>query len=246
MIRSTRGLIFLGLIVFVIGIVVLFPARVAIGWFAPSGVSISGVQGSVWRGRAEEASVDGFYLRDLNWTASPLALFYGKFAYQLAASPISGFFDSHVSADLEGNVTMTNLTAALPLGIFADAAGIPNLDGNASAKFERLEIVDGLAIVADGTIQIANLIVPFLGRESLGAYSAEFRTQNNGIVALIEDADGIVDLAGSLQVRTDRSFKFLGQVIVTAKTPQSVRQQLKFLPPANERGQQEIRLEGVL
>lgn len=246
MIRSTRGLIILGLIVFVIGIVVLFPARVAIGWFAPSGVSISGVQGSVWRGSAEEASIDGFYLRDLNWTASPLSLFSGKFAYQLAASPVSGFFESHISADLGGNVTMTNLTAALPLGMFADAAGIPNLDGNASATFERLEIVDGLAVVADGTVQIANLIVPVLGRESLGAYSAEVRTQNNGIVALIEDADGIVDLAGSLQVRTDRSFEFLGQVIVTAKTPQSVRQQLKFLPPANERGQQEIRLEGVL
>jgi len=88
--------------------------------------------------------------------------------------------------------------------------------------------------------------VPFLGRNSLGDYTAEFFTQNNGISASVEDSEGVIDLAGSLQLKTDRSYEFIAQVIVKSDTPQTVRQRLALLPPPNARGQYEIRLEGVL
>ena len=246
MIRSRRGLITTGAIVFVFGVLILFPARVAVKWFVPAEIAISDIHGSLWNGSAGEASLNGLYLRELSWTVLPLRLFTGKLSYAVAAKPVSGFIESEASISLGGKLSLSQLTAALPLEIFAITSGIRGLQGSASFKFDRVEIVDGLAIVADGVVQIANLIVPLLGRDSLGGYSADFRTQNNAIVASIEDTDGVVDLAGSLQIKTDRSFEFLSQVIVKPETPQSIRQQLKFLPPPDERGQQELRLEGVL
>jgi len=151
-----------------------------------------------------------------------------------------------MSVGSSGSLTLSDLSASLPLDLFAGVLGIPGLKGSGSFQFDRLEIVNGLAVAADGTIQVAELVVPIVGRESLGGYKVDFFTQNNGVSASIEDNGGVVDLAGSLQIRTDRSYEFIAQVISLPQTPASVRRQLQFLPPANERGQQELRLEGVL
>jgi general secretion pathway protein N len=246
LIRSKRGLVLVGVLTLVVGLVSLFPARVAVQWFAPAGISISGIHGTAWSGSASEASVAGLYLIELEWSIRPLRLITGAFSYKVSATPVSGFIDSEVSVGFGGRVTLTELSAALPLDLFAGVSGIRGLQGNGSFQFERLEIVDGLAVVANGMMLVSDLVVPMVGRDSLGGYKAEFFTQNNGISASIEETDGVLDLAGSLQIKTDRSFEFIAQVVVKPETPESVRRQLRFLPPANDRGQQELRLEGIL
>ena len=246
MIRSTRGLIAVGVLTLVLGLIIKLPARLAVHWFAPPGVAISDIRGSAWSGSAGEASVTGIYLRDVQWEFSPLQLFTGVLGYQISATPMSGFVESEVSIGFSGALNLTDLKASLPLEIFADFIGISGLQGSASFQFDRLKIVDGMAVAADGTLQIADLLVPIAGRDSLGGYKVEFLTQNDGIFASVEDIDGAVDLAGSLQVRPDRSFEFVAEVIANSQTPEGVRRQLRFLGPANERGQQELRLEGIL
>jgi len=246
LIRSTRGLITTGVLVLVLGLIIMFPARVAIGWFAPAEVAVSGIQGSVWYGKANEAAINGIYVRDVEWRLNALPLFSGKLSYSVTATPVSGFVESDISVGFSGALTLSDLTAAMPLDLFAGLSGVPGLQGNVSLSFARLEFIDGLPTAADGTVQIANMLIPIIGRDSLGGYKAEFFTQDNGVSASIEDTDGVLDLAGSLEIRTDRSFAFIAQVIAKPETPQSVRNQLQFLPSANARGQQELRLEGIL
>ena len=246
MIRSTRGLITVGALTLVFALIILFPARAAIHWFLPPGILVSGIHGSVWQGGAAEASFDGTYLRNLRWNFRFLNVVTGKLPYRISATPVYGSLESDFSVGLDGTVFLADLTAELPLVLFAGVSGIKGLQGDATLAFDRVEIVDGLAAVANGTMELRNLIVPDFGNLSLGGYTVEFFTQNNGIAASIEDTDGVVELAGSLQIRRDRSFDFIGQVIVKPETPQALQQQLKRLPPADERGQQELRLEGIL
>jgi hypothetical protein len=158
----------------------------------------------------------------------------------------STFDNVGYSVGFSGAVTLFDLRASLPLDMFAGLIGVPGLQGSGSFQFDRLKIVDGMAVAADGTLQIAGLLVPIVGRDSLGGYKVEFFTQDDGIFASVEDIDGAVDLAGSLEVRPDRSFEFVAEVIANSRTPEGVRRQLRFLGPANERGQQELRLEGIL
>ena len=75
--------------------------------------------------------------------------------------------------------------------------------------------------------------------------SAQF-TQDAGIVASVEDVDAVLEVAGSLTVSADRSYQFLAQLSANGKTAAPVRQQMQFLGSANDRGQHELRLEGVL
>ena len=246
MIRSTRGLVTTGAITLVLGLIVMFPARVAIGWFIPADVAIAGIQGSIWRGSATEAAVISVYLRDIEWRLNIPRLFTGQLSYSIEATPVSGFLESDVSIGYSGALTVSELTAALPLELLADAVNVPGLQGNVSLTFERIEIVDNLVTAADGTAQFADLMIPVFGRDSLGGYKAEFFTQNNGITASIEDTDGVLDMAGSLQISTDRSFEFIALVIAKPEAPQGIRQLLQTLPAANNRGQRELRYEGIL
>lgn len=245
MITRNRGLLLLAILVLIVALVAMFPARVAYNLASSSRFAMSGLHGTVWNGGAREFSTYGVYLRDLTWNIRPWQLLTGKAHYEIAGSPVSGFFSSEVTISLGGTVTLRNLSASVPLAMFEKAARIPGLRGNASLQFERLVLVNGRASAMDGSVTVANLVVPMIASSPLGGYKAEFFTQNSGITASVEDTDGVVDIAGSLQIGNDKSYKFNGLVAARANTPEALRQRLQYLGSPNERGQYLLPLEGT-
>ncbi|MDH3266830.1 MAG: type II secretion system protein N [Gammaproteobacteria bacterium] len=239
-------LVLVGLITLLVGLLIFFPARVAYQWFGPSALSLTGIDGSVWSGSAREAAASGVYLRDLKWSMRPLALFAGELSYAFEASPDGGFVEGTVGVGMAGTITLTQLNAALSLQALQGSIAAPGVAGNASARFERLVLKDGIPIAVDGVVDVGNLVVPAIHRSSIGGYRAEFFTQEGGVMASVEDTDGLVDIAGSLQLSSDRNYQFIAQIAPKANTPQDVRQQMQFLGSANERGQHTLRLEGKL
>jgi hypothetical protein len=235
----------LGVLALTLGLLSLFPARVAYHWFAPPEFAMSGIHGTVWVGSAAEASAGGLYVRNLSWRIRPLQLFTGKLGYRVSASPPAGILEFDIGVSFGGSITLKSLTAALPLALFAESLNIRGLEGDATLQFSHIELRNGLPLEADGTLRVANLVTPLTGRDSLGGYKADFYTQDSGITASIEETDGVVDLAGSLQVNRDRTFVFVGQIVAKPETPAGILQQMRFLPPANDRGQHELRLEGT-
>lgn len=244
MIQRRRGLIVTGFLAALVALVVLFPARVAYKLASPPHVSMAGFSGTVWNGGAREFSTNGIYFRDIKWRMRPLSLITGKAVFEVSGAAASGILDSVIAVSLGGEVSLRDLTASLPLAVFEKSAGVPGLRGDASLQFERLDLVKGRATALVGSLDVANLVVPMLGRGSLGGYRAEFFTQSNGIVASVEDTDGVVDLAGSLQINPDKTYVFRGQVVPKASTPESLRQQIKYLPQTDRPGQHELSLEG--
>ncbi|MGI9224732.1 MAG: type II secretion system protein N [Woeseiaceae bacterium] len=243
---SQRKLLVVGLLTFVAGLILLFPARVAYQWFAPDAVSLGGVQGSIWSGTAREANAGGLYLRDLHWRMRPLRLFTGKLGFDIEAKPGSGFVEADLALGLGGTVSITNLNASGSLQTFAGLLNMPGLNGNVSVQFERLRLRDGLPVDADGTVAVDGLVAPLIDPGPIGGYRMEFVTNENGVVASVEDVNGAFDLAGSLTVSADRSYVFLGEVAATERTSEKLRNQLRFLGSPDARGQHEIRLEGSL
>jgi len=235
-----------GLVTLIIGIVIVFPARVAYRWFVPEIISLAGISGSIWSGSAREAQISGLYVRDLVWRMRPMTLFAGKLGYAIEASPSSGFVDGNVDLGVTGTITVTDLRASLSLQSMQQSVGIAGLRGNANVQFERLVIDDGFPASADGVLEVSDLIVPMVHRASIGGYRAEFFTQESGVMASVEDTDGVIDMAGSLQVSGDRSYQFIAQLAPKNNTPAGVRRQMQFLGSANDRGQHELRLEGQL
>ena len=243
---APKKLVAAGLLTFVAAFVGLFPARVAYHWFAPPAVQLSGLQGTIWSGSAAEVSAAGLYLRNLKWRLQPLRLFTGKLGASLEASPSSGFIEADVAAGLGGDIALANVNASLPLRDFAPIVRVPGLSGNASLQFEELRFRDGLPIAATGTLAVADLVAPMVDPAPIGNYRAEFFTDDNAVVASLEDVSGAFDLAASLTLSADRNYQFIGKVAATDSTSEKLRQQLRFLGSPNERGQHDIRLEGQL
>ena len=239
-----RGLVVVALLTIIIALLATFPARVAYSWASPPFVKISGIKGTIWNGSAREFSTHGVYLTDLSWTMRPLMLLTGKAVYEVSGSPVAGFFESEVAVSFGGTVTLRDLRASLPLQMFEGAANIAGLRGSASLQFERLELVAGRPVAIDGLFDVADLVVPMVSGTSLGGYRAVFFTQNNGIIASVEDTNGVIDLAGSLQLGNDKTYMFLGQVMAKQNTPEQISRQLRFLPSGDSDGRHELRLEG--
>jgi general secretion pathway protein N len=240
---SKRNLIIGCVGTFMIGLLVMLPARVIYQFAAPSGLNVSGISGSAWAGAAEELSVNGAYLRNLKWRIKPLHLLSGKARYHIEADPAPGFVETDVTVGFGGRIEITSLRAAVSIERFSLQY---RLLGTANLSFERIRIEDDFVVAVDGTLEARNLSIPSISRSPLGNFKADFFTQDDGFAASIEDTDATVDFAGSLQVSNDHSFEFLGQIIETPATAADVRQQLQFLPPADARGQRELRLEGSL
>ena len=239
-------LVILGVATLVVGLVALFPARVAYHWASPPDVAVSGIEGTIWSGRALEGEVAGLYIRDISWRMRPLALFTGRLSYAVEAEAASGFASADVAIGAGGRASLKNLTASLSLQALQQVAGMPGLDGAVSARFERLEFENGVPVAANGVVEIADLLAPIVYRAPIGGFRAEFFTQDTGIVASVEDVNAVVDLAGSLSLTPDRNYQFIGQVAPTDNTPSRLRDQMRFLGSPNERGNYEIRLEGQL
>jgi general secretion pathway protein N len=238
--------VIIGVITLLLGLLVIFPARVAHHWFTPAGVAISGIQGSIWRGHALEGEMGGIYVRNLNWRMRPWQLFTGELAYSVEADALSGFINGDVAIGVGGSASIRNLTASLSLQSVQSIVRMSGLDGTANLQFERLVFENGIPVAADGTLEVANLLAPLIHRSPVGGFRAEFFTQESGVMASVEDTDAIVDLAGSLSVSADRTYRFLAQVAPKSTTPEDLREQMRFLGTPNERGQYELRLEGQL
>ena len=235
-----------GGVVFILGLVLFFPARIAYHWFAPEAVRLASIEGSVWSGNAREASVGGVYLQNLAWRLRPTALLTGAIGFAIEARPSSGFIEGNVALGLTGTITASELTAAIPLQLLEEASRSPGLAGQLSVQLEKLKLDNGVPVAAEGTLEVANLVIPTVHRYSIGGYRAEFFTADSGITSSVEDVSGMFDLAGTLQVSADGSYEFLAKVAATDTAPANVRNQLRFLGSPDERGRHDMRLEGRL
>ena len=244
--QSQSRLLLIGGLILVVGLLVLFPARVAYRWIVPANVQLASIEGSLWHGSAAEASIGGVYLRDLQWRFRPTALFTGGIGYAIEARPSAGFIESNIKIGITGSVTASDLNASIPLRLLETATRTPGLTGSMSAQFQKLKVDDGIPVAADGFLEVDNLVIPAVHRYPIGGYRAEFFTQDSGVMSSVEDVSGMFELAGTLQVSTDGTYQFLAQLAAKETTPENVRQQLKFLGSPNARGQRELRLEGQL
>ena len=241
---SLRRTLLLAALLMLVAVVAKFPARVAYAWFAPPGIALQGISGTVWNGAAMAASLNGTQVENLAWDWQAGGLLSAALRYRLEAELAEGFAGGELSLKAGGTAVFRDLSLSMPLAPLAGALQVPGLDGTANARFAELAFNGDAVARAAGTLTIDALRIPLVSPASLGGYAAEFVNVDDDVVAAVEDTDGVIDVAATLTLRADRSWLFSGQVAATATTPAALRNNLAFLGPANERGQHSLRFEG--
>lgn len=244
--RNFAGPLKIGIAVFVLGVILLFPARVAYHWFAPPQLQLGGISGTVWSGRAAEAALGGLYFRSLEWQFRPTALLTGKLGYGIESAPAGSYVKGDVAVGMGATVTASDIEAVLPLAYLGRLLGAGNIEGRLTASITEFRAEDGVPVHANGTAEITGLYIPQVSDAAIGGFKAEFFSEDSGITASIEDETAVIDLAGSLQLSREGAYLLQAQIGATSRTPAGLRQQLEYLGPANARGQRPLRLEGRL
>jgi general secretion pathway protein N len=244
--KNTKRLVLAGIITFVVGLIITFPARVAYQWFAPAELKLNGINGSIWRGSATQGSAGGIYLSDINWSFRPLGLVTGKLAYAASSKLASGFIDANVAVGVGGSLVLSDVTGALTLDTLAEMLPLSGIQGDISLQFDELVVEDGLPVEVTGTLKIANLVSRYLSPTSLGDYQANFETEADVILGYVDAISGVLDLIGTIKLRNDRSYEFTGQVAAKPGAPINIAQQLQLLGSPDSEGRREFRIEGQL
>lgn len=244
--KNRKRLILAGIATLIIGLIITFPARVAYQWFAPGELKLSGINGSIWRGNAAQGTAGGVYLADINWSFRPLGLLSGKLEYASTSKLASGFFDANIAIGIGGSLTLSDVAGALALDTLAGVLPLTGIEGDISVQFEELIVENGLPVEATGTLNIANLVSRYLSPIRLGDYKAVFHTQEDGILGSVESIRGVLELAGTIKLSRDRTYKFTGKVAATSAAPSNIAQQLQLLGSPDAQGMRDFRIEGQL
>ena len=153
---SRRSWLALGIGLYVAFALAMFPAGVALRWFAPPGTTFAGVAGTLWSGSAATCSVNGFTAEQLRWRLRPLSLFLGRVSANVEARIPDGFVSGDVIAtplsvrfsDLRGGTSLPALSSVLP---------VRGLRGQASVSIESLVLENGWPATAVGELKLQGL-----------------------------------------------------------------------------------------
>lgn len=178
-----------------------------------SPVSVKGVSGTLWNGKAYVISFEDVRLKKTEWSFNVWKLFIGSIAIDIS----SNFSDNDVSAEIGtsflGRYFVNNLSAKITAQEAAQIAQIPlvQLDGVISLNIDHAQWKLGELPLATGEIKWTGATVTVTDTASLGNVSillneseqqllnAEIKNQGgdikiNGTAELIPEADYSVDI----------------------------------------------------
>lgn len=241
------------LLVFLVFLVVQFPAGVAFRLAAPDGVSGFGFNGTVWNGSARIVRIGGQELRNTEWDLSVLRLLTGSLAGQFKSRWADGFIEGYGRINLGGTLTLDNARAAFGASVFQSVFGIPRVGGQASIAIDSLELRDNwpYRLVAKG--ELRNLSSPLMGRgdaDIIGDLAFEFDTNTETdeatITGQLSDIGGPLELRGTLVLAPPGNYELSTRIKARPDAPESLRKNLEFLGRPEADGTRIFQLAGSI
>jgi hypothetical protein len=213
----------------------MFPAGTAVRWFAPPGVTLAGVEGTLWSGSAASCSVAGFAAESLRWRVRPWALLLGRLDASVEAQIPDGFVSTSLAAS-PSRVRFSGLRGATSLPALAAVLPIRGMRGQASVVLESLEIAGGWPTTVVGELKLAGLeTAPFIPDGSgallpLGDYTITFvPAPERELLAQFVDTGGPLEVSGTVKLDAARAYTFDALVEPRAGAPESLVEGLRIM-----------------
>src|SRR4030095_1739814 len=165
--KKVWPLVALGIAAFLLFALVTLPAATVLSYFHPPGVTLSGVSGTIWNGRAQAVRSGTTHVGSVEWDLDILALFTGKLGADVKVTRTDGFAQGSIALSA-ARVTLRGLNASLPLSALP-----PNLlrggwTGTARLQLTQLALENAWPVAATGTIEVADLVGPATRPAALG------------------------------------------------------------------------------
>jgi hypothetical protein len=231
MIRTDRRavLVAAGLVALFAGLVVNFPARLALDWFAPSGLRAWGVEGTLWRGRAAELALDDRSLGALSWRARSAAMLVLRPTWDLDLRRPDGYARGRVGFSIFADrQRITDLEATLALGTLPPAIVPLGVGGQLQASLQRLDLERGWPTAIVGRAMVRDLSLPGV-IITFGPLSFQFPEQGGAPAGEIVATEGPLLLDGRLELPARDQWRFRAEVAPGQDPPRELIEGLAFI-----------------
>jgi general secretion pathway protein N len=245
------GYVLLGLVAYAVFMVLEAPAAAVFDRVSRQmpGVSARQVTGSALWGTAEGVTFGTAGLESVAWRPSLWPLLAGRLGVHIAVTDRELELAGLAAMGLDRQMAISDLSGRLPLPKAVALLGRPpppllgELDLNGvAAHFDlnrRLQ-------AAFGTITLRGTRTSFGRPLELGDYTADLNTTDQGIVAVIRDGGGPLEVTGTLTLTPEGRYRFNGQVAVRDAGNRELRQVLGMLGQPGRDGKWTLDLSGVL
>lgn len=229
--KQKFGLIGLSLVVYIIFLIAKLPAEQVFHRISlPSNITVTGVSGSVWNGKARELRYQGLSVEDVKWQLSALPLLWGSAWFELdagnaqRADQIS--FKGEMATRLASDVVLSSsdfilhlptdqvlANVSLPLPVMAGGrfrVTLQELDFNQSCE----------SLLGTGEWLNAS-VMGTQGSIPLGVFKADLTCVEGSINALVAEPN-MLGLSLNAQVRSMRDINVSGRFKPDAQLPQEV------------------------
>lgn len=247
-------LVVLGIAAFIVFALATLPATIVTSRLARFGISAAGVSGSAWNGQAQVLQAGALNLGSATWKLHPLALFAARLQVDLQLTRPDGFARSAITLAPSGRTRFDQLTASVPLAALPSTVLPGGWTGTLNLKLAELTVERGWPVSATGTVEAVDLTGPARRPSRIGSFKVALPAPNRAatqeatpdeLTGALSDMGGTLQIAGTLQLKRDRSYLIKGLVATRPDTPRDVADSLQFLGTPDAQGRRPFSLAGT-
>jgi general secretion pathway protein N len=247
---SRRGLfVAAGVVAFLAFLVAMVPAN-QLASRLPEGVAMSGVDGTIWSGHADELAVNGRAVGAIEWSCRPWSLLRLEWSCAIGLAPRGGEVRGDLSGGFDGrDVLGRDITGRLPIAAFEGLVTPRGWTGELELDVEHLRITDRRPAGAAGTIVLRGLRAPGPRGEVLGDFELTVGEGTVGTGALsgrLRDLGGPLRVRGALELHPDGRYLLTGETAPGPGAGPAIFDTLAFLGPPDSLGRRPFTIEGSL
>ena len=247
--RRPAALIAAGVAAFLFFFAALLPASVLLR-FIPPAITLAGVDGTVWRGSADEVIVRGRDIGAVRWSNRPWRMALLEIDYSVELRPRDGAVGMDVRIGPGGRLELANVNGSFPLDVIDGLLAPKGWRGTAELAIDRLSLREGFPQEALGTVVVRELTAPGVRPLNIGSFQlalGEGAVGTNGIAGRLSDlGTGPMRVRATLELKPDRSYMIKGEVAAGPEASGAVQRNLAFLGPPDSQGRRPFAIEGTL
>jgi len=239
----------LGIGAFLILALVTLPASVVLSFVHPANVTLSGISGTIWKGRAQAVRSGTVHVGSVDWGLDFLSLFTGKLGADVKVTRTDGFAQGHIAAGTGGRITLRAFNASLPVGALPPNVVRGGWTGTVNLKLAELALDQSWPVALNGTIEVTDLVGPANRPAALGSYRVVFPEGAAGgdtLTGALTDLGGPLAVNGTVQLKKDRSYLVGGMIATRPNAPSDMARTLEILGAPDAQGRREFSIEGTM
>lgn len=234
--------------IFLLGTV---PAEVVYGYWKQSigkttPVYLQGIGGSVWSGKASQASIAGETLQDLKWKLKPWKTLLGDAEVAMYFKMKNGYGKGVIGHNLLGSNYAHNVEAWLPMGWLMPMFKLGSLKagGALAINLKELEVKNKTVATALGSLVWQDAEITILKPMPLGSLKVDLKPTSDGIEGVISDMGGPLKVEGLVSLDHEGKYEIKAELALRDPEQQDLKNAIYSLGRPDSSGKVKLQQTG--